>query len=647
MFIKIALRNVRRQMGNYLIYFVTVMLTVALMFSINNVTYSEKLDIMETMQGVLRALSVGVAFVVALILGYATSFMIKLRKREFGTYLTLGMTRKNILCIFLVETAVLGAVAIIAGMVLGLFLYQGMMMLMTKLMEMEFSFAPYSAQGFLFTIILVVIIYLSASVTSAIYLSRVSIYELIHGEKKVEKEVRHSGVWMFVAGVSLVMVIAACILFGKGLWLINDDDPSTKYYMLFGLFMLIVGIVVFHIGISQGLMGIFLKKRKFSSRGGNTFLLRQLSGMLRANAAMMGAIAFLIVLAVIGANYAFVMKNLEQKMLEESYPFDVSASVPAEGTEGPSLEEGMRKIEEYQPVSKILAFDLYTTDKNQIFGNLVKEAYGVERDTFMKESDYNRLMQWKGGEPLQCGSSFYVVENLEFLDNGMFQDKVLEEGGKQYTYAGTIQDSYLENAVIVVPDDVVKEMRVDMECALADLEKGRYDALALSRELSYERSYEWEEGKTTFLVWSDFVLKEKARQERNNVSAILIVGALYLAVVFVFMSMAVLALKTFAGLSEDSRRYEILNRLGAGKEEQKRILFRQTYLFFFVPFCMPLLFSIPTAALCAELTELVGYAGLTGQVYQNAGWFAVMLTAVYVLYFTATYLISKRNTLTL
>ena len=632
MFIKIALRNVRRQVGNYLIYFLTIMLTVALMFSINNVTYSERLDEMETMQGVLQGLSVLIALVVALILGYATSFMVKLRKRDFGTYLTLGMTRNNILCMFL-----------------GLFLYQGLMMLMTKLMEMEFAFAPYSGRGLLFTVLLVVIIFLSASVTSAIYLSRVSIYELIHEEKKVEKAVRHSGVWVIVAGVSLVMIIAACILFGTGLRLVNDDDPMSKTYLLSGLFMVVVGIVVFHIGISQGLTGIFLKKRKFSCRGGNTFLLRQLSGMLRANAAMMGAIAFLVTLAVIGANYAFVMKNLEQKMLEDMYPFDVRASIPAEGTEGLSLEEGMRKIEKYRHISKMYTFDLYTTDKNEIFGNSVREtyAYGVERDTYMKESDYNELVQWKGGEPLTCGDSFYVAENMKYLEDELFQDKVLEEGGKRYTYAGTIQNSYLENAVIVVPDDVVTGMRVDMECAMADLEKGRYDAQALYSELSYEEAFELEPGEMTYFVGTDFMLKEGARQERNSIIAIFIVGALYLAVVFVFMSMAVLALKTFAGLNEDRRRYEILNRLGAGKEEQKRILFRQTFLFFFVPFCIPLLFSIPTAVLCAELTELVGYAELTGQTYQNAGWFAVMLTAVYVLYFTATYIISKRNTLTL
>ena len=101
MYAKLAVKNVRRQIGNYMIYFITITLTVALMFSINNVLYSESLSVfaetVKDMRGGLIALFYFIALIVAFVLGYATSFMLKLRKREFGTYLTLGMKRKNIL----------------------------------------------------------------------------------------------------------------------------------------------------------------------------------------------------------------------------------------------------------------------------------------------------------------------------------------------------------------------------------------------------------------------------------------------------------------------------------------------------------------------------------------------------------------------
>ena len=111
MFTKLAVRNVKRQLGNYLIYFMTVSLTVSFIFAINNVIYSPQLlqwvEEASSMKIALIGLTIFIALIVAFVLGYATAFMLKLRKREFGTYLTLGMTRKNILSIFVSETMIM------------------------------------------------------------------------------------------------------------------------------------------------------------------------------------------------------------------------------------------------------------------------------------------------------------------------------------------------------------------------------------------------------------------------------------------------------------------------------------------------------------------------------------------------------------
>ena len=127
MFTKLAVRNVKRQLGNYLIYFMTVSLTVSFIFAINNVIYSPQLlqwvEEASSMKIALIGLTIFIALIVAFVLGYATAFMLKLRKREFGTYLTLGMTRKNILSIFVSETMIMCFTALGLGSLLGLFIY--------------------------------------------------------------------------------------------------------------------------------------------------------------------------------------------------------------------------------------------------------------------------------------------------------------------------------------------------------------------------------------------------------------------------------------------------------------------------------------------------------------------------------------------
>ena len=124
MFAKLAFRNVKRQLGNYLIYFITVSLTIALMFSFNSVIFEKELlaraSVLENMRTVLILITVAISIIVAFVLGYATSYMLKLRKREFGTYLTLGMTRGNVTCVYLFESVLLCAVSLVIGILLGL-----------------------------------------------------------------------------------------------------------------------------------------------------------------------------------------------------------------------------------------------------------------------------------------------------------------------------------------------------------------------------------------------------------------------------------------------------------------------------------------------------------------------------------------------
>ena len=148
MLAKLAARNVRRQIGNYVIYFITVSLTVGLMFAVNGAIFEEQLvasaqAITELRMGLI-AITVLVSLIVAFVLGYATSFMLRLRKREFGTYLTLGMTRKNILQIFVLETLILCSVALCAGLALGLLFYQGLMAVITNITDVPFTLAAYS-----------------------------------------------------------------------------------------------------------------------------------------------------------------------------------------------------------------------------------------------------------------------------------------------------------------------------------------------------------------------------------------------------------------------------------------------------------------------------------------------------------------------
>ena len=78
--------------------------------------------------------------------------MLKLRKKEFGMYLTLGMTRRDIQTLFACETGLLSFFALVVGMGAGLVIFQLIVALFASIMEVPFSVSAYSAEGILLTV---------------------------------------------------------------------------------------------------------------------------------------------------------------------------------------------------------------------------------------------------------------------------------------------------------------------------------------------------------------------------------------------------------------------------------------------------------------------------------------------------------------
>lgn len=71
----------------------------------------------------LGYVSVFVAVVIGLLIVYANNFLINRRKKEFGIYMTLGMGRKQISKIILMETIFVGIISLAIGITVRCFCF--------------------------------------------------------------------------------------------------------------------------------------------------------------------------------------------------------------------------------------------------------------------------------------------------------------------------------------------------------------------------------------------------------------------------------------------------------------------------------------------------------------------------------------------
>lgn len=656
---KLALRNVKRQMRSYLIYFMTVAFTVAFLFAMNNIIYGnelqEKAKSSENLASLLQGLTVFISFVVAFVLSYATSFMLKLRKREFGTYLTLGMTRRDILKIFLGETVLICMAALGAGIFLGLFVYQFFMAVMMKLLDVTFTFSAYSMQGLAGTVALVAGLFLVSAAGSAVYLKRVRIYSLLHGEKKVERTVRHPFFWALLTLLFLAGLLYSGFQFYEGMRCAMETASSDLSGVVGCIGIFAISLVMFHIAFARGGISFLQRSRRFAARGTNTFVLRQLSASLGSNSVMLGLLASLLAFAVVGANLSFIQKGTEEEALRRDFPYDILYTGQLEGDsfvqhgEGPSIEEAEQLIRKYVDVREKHSYTLYT-DGKQNFYRYVDWAAGTSlHDSYMTVSDFNAYVTPLGCEPIELDHEFFVLANDVSWKQMDWSKIELVLNGETYRWTQAPQQKYrIFNyllCVVVVPDEAVRAMTAEQEIVSYELEPDTFDRSAIDaaeQALTYQVYTEYM-GERFEEPRCDYFFRESSKQERNEQIAVFVVGALYLAAVFLLMAMAILALKTLSQIGEDRKRYQILMRLGAGRREQSRALFWQTFTFFLVPFLIPVILCIPTALIGARLLDLCDMGNLTGMLYTVAGSIAGVMTIVYVLYYLATYLIAKRE----
>ena len=143
MLCKLSLKNIKKSIKDYAIYFFTLILGVAIFYVFNaidsqtvmmDVTSSTR-EIIKLMTNMLSGVSVFVSFILGFLIIYASRFLIKRRNKEFGIYLTLGMSKRKIASVLFFETLFIGIISLFVGLCVGIVLSQLMSLLVANMFE--------------------------------------------------------------------------------------------------------------------------------------------------------------------------------------------------------------------------------------------------------------------------------------------------------------------------------------------------------------------------------------------------------------------------------------------------------------------------------------------------------------------------------
>lgn len=105
MLFKLSIKNMRKTIKDFAIYVLTLVLGVAIFYMFNSLDSQEAMmqvssstrELIKLMITMLGFVSVFVAVILGLLIVYANNFLINRRKKEFGTYMMLGMSKGQFL----------------------------------------------------------------------------------------------------------------------------------------------------------------------------------------------------------------------------------------------------------------------------------------------------------------------------------------------------------------------------------------------------------------------------------------------------------------------------------------------------------------------------------------------------------------------
>ena len=197
MLFNLSLKNIKKSLKDYSIYFFTLVIAVAIFYVFNSLDAQESMIIMnesehETIQSITQVLgyvSVFVSIILGFLIIYSNNFLIKRRKKEIGLYLTLGMSKRKVSQILVFETLLVGLISLVVGLLIGVFLSQGLSVVTAKMFEADLSTYKFifSSQALYKTILYFGIIFLLVMIFNVITLSKYKLIDLLTAGKKNEK----------------------------------------------------------------------------------------------------------------------------------------------------------------------------------------------------------------------------------------------------------------------------------------------------------------------------------------------------------------------------------------------------------------------------------------------------------------------------
>lgn len=642
---KLSLRNAQRQARDYLVYFVTVVMAAALLYSFNGLVFSQEIITLFRSISVLPLMIVLASVVVVCVFGwlvaYATRFMLLRRGRELGLYLLIGLENRQLARLFFLENLAVGGCALVLGTALGGLLYQVFRAIVLALFGLPYAFSfGFSLPALGLTVLYFALIYLFALRRSRKYIRRANIHDLLYVDRANEGMVIQTGTvrrWMF--SFSIVLGVAGTCLLMAGGAILGVTGAGCVIVFLFGFFL----------SFASGVPAFFDRRPARKYRGQSLLVFRTLTAKLATMGVLMATISMIFTATLISEGAGLVFRGLFAGRAAENACFDLYIGAAGDG---PVSQDYFDFIQDNISVERELHYCVYQAEDSRVMDYVERmgEDYYryFDRDPVLRYSDYAALRAIAGYPPVELKPGEYLIHCRAYLEKHLTgYTQPISLGGASLIPGGVHAEHLLQNYdtgngaryVLVVPDEAAEGLLVFHHAYAAKtaqpVTEAQFDVLC-------DINYRLGEQNLPEPIYDEIHTRASEKAEEAAQTVLFVFPLFYLALALTMTAATILTIQQLSETERYRRQFQLLQKLGMDRREMAKALSRQFTIYYALPAVPPVLIGIPFILHLSHAPEpgvMVGMNSPLSIVTISLGIFFL----IYAIYILLAYTSLKRN----
>lgn len=613
MLFKLAKTNLIRNFKNYLLYFFSSVFCILIFYTFLSLSYDStiKKAASESMlvDYSLKGASIVLVLFAIIFITYSSHFFAQKRKKELGTYVLLGLRKRQIGQMMFYENFAMGILALITGLFGGVFLYKLFVSLLLQFIDVQVSAKlAISPEAMLATTIVFLLLTIITSFEGYRIVYRFTVLDLLKASGVAEKKDKGSKITAII-GIILLLISYTIALTPSSSSVFYKQLPTTIQLVLV-IFTMIIGTFLFVGSFLPYALAKIATIKPFYFRGTNMVSIASLRFRMKNQSRMMATIAILIAITLTAIGFT---GSLYTNINAQSKNFSSTDYQILQGT--PSAAEKLETLAGPTNIDFQAAVPIWKSG-----------------DGFLSESDYRKLMAQLFNEKdtpnLQPGEAIALVGKDQLSSKQITQLKSKKqeaENGFSFQVTAVSEENPVKSStdmLYVLNDSDIETLAKSATKDTTYLYNLKNDTLAIAEKITAQNG---KYGDAFFTSRLNF-------RHENSVStgSILFVG-LFIGLTFLAATGCIIYFKQITEAYNDSPQYHLMQKIGMDQQMIRRTIAKQIAVIFLVPLILGISHTNVSLTAFGQNTNMTVGLALTG------------IIAVYTVIYAVYYLFTVRN----